>query len=168
MVGAKESFIAPIATALLMAAFVLVPARVAAQDQTASRRAATASPEATRQSLLKARPPANSLATHTEFWDETNILLFSGVTAARGLDYASTLQFRARGRQELLLNNSIVDNKPLFLSIELATAAASVGISYWLHRRGNHRLERLVSIAHMGAGVGGAIHNYELAAPVRH
>ena len=32
------------------------------------------------------------------FWDRENILLFSGVAVFRGLDYASTRNFEARGR----------------------------------------------------------------------
>ena|SRR5438270_8797247 len=168
MVRPNKSYFLPIATTLLLAAFVVLPPVVAAQEQTASTSPAPASRQTAAQLPIKTQAPVKPSVTHKEFWDETNILLVSGVTTARGLDYASTLQFRTRGRQELLLNNSVVDNKPLFLSIEVAAAAASVGVSYWLHRKGHHRLERLVSIAHIGAGVGGAIHNYELAAPVRH
>lgn len=157
-----------IAAALLLAAFLASPLNIAAQEQTASVTPAPFSRETPPQLRVNAQTPVKRPGTHKEFWDETNILLVSGVAAARGLDYASTLQFRTRGRKELLLNNSIVDNKPLFLSVEVAAAAASVGVSYWLHRSGHHRLERLISIAHIAAGIGGAIHNYELAAPVRH
>ncbi len=97
------------------------------------------------------------------FWDRTNTLLFAGVGAFRGLDYASTRNMRARGRDEILLTNAIVDNKPLFAGIEAAGTAASVGVSYLFHRYGHHKLERWVSIAHISvAGGGGAIHNYSL------
>lgn len=99
------------------------------------------------------------------FWDSTNVTLFAGVAAARALDYDSTRHFRARGANEWLLTNGIVDNKPLFIGIEAATAAASIGLSYWLHRRGNHRLERWVSVVHVGVGVGGSIRNYTLHGP---
>ena len=99
---------------------------------------------------------------HPVFWDRTNLLLFAGVGLARGLDYSSTGNLRRRGRQEILLNDDIVDNKPLFATIEVAGTAASIGVSYLFHRTGHHRLERWTSIVHIGVGTFGAIHNYGL------
>lgn len=96
------------------------------------------------------------------FWDATNLGLFAGVGGMRMLDYASTRHFRDRGVDEWLLNNRVVDNRPLFVGIELAATAASVGISYTFHRTGHHKLERWVSIAHIGIAAGGAIRNFTL------
>ncbi len=109
--------------------------------------------------------PAFSTPKPTEthrFWDRTNLELFSGVAAVRALDYASTRHFRARGANETLLSNSIVDNKPLFVGIEVAATAASVGISYLFHRTGHHKLERWVSIVHISVGGLGDARNYTL------
>jgi hypothetical protein len=103
----------------------------------------------------KTRPPH-------KFWDKENDLLFAGVGAARMMDYASTRHFRNQGDNEWLLTNSIVDNRPLFVGIELAGTAASIGVSYLCHRTGHHTMERWVSIVHIGVGVGGSIHNYSL------
>jgi hypothetical protein len=103
------------------------------------------------------RPPA----AH-RFWDRTNLGLFSGVVAVRALDYASTRHFRARGANEILLSNSIVDNKPLFVGIEAAAAATSIGVSYLFHRTGHHKIERWVSIMHIGVGGFGDARNYTL------
>jgi len=115
-----------------------------------------------------AKPPVNSKtqARPHKFWDTENIYLFTGVGAARMLDYASTRHMRDQGNDEWLLSNSIVDNRPLFVGIELAGTAASIGISYLFHRTGHHSLERWVSIVHIGVGVGGSIHNYLLKPPV--
>jgi hypothetical protein len=99
--------------------------------------------------------------TH-KFWDKENIGLFAGVCGARMLDYASTRRVRDRGRNEWLLSNWAVDNRPLFVGIELAGTAASIGVSYLFHRTHHHTLERWVSIAHIGVGTGGSIHNYAL------
>jgi hypothetical protein len=85
-----------------------------------------------------------------------------GVGASRGLDYASTLDFRARGFNEVLLNNRIVDNRPLFVSIEVAGTALSIGASHWLHTHGHHRWERALSVVHIGITTFGAIRNYHL------
>jgi hypothetical protein len=100
-------------------------------------------------------------ATH-RFWDRTNDLLFAAVGAGRALDYASTLNLRRRGDDEIFLTNSIVDNHPLFGGIEAAATAASIGVSYLFHRTGHHRLERWTSIVHFGVATGGAARNYAL------
>jgi hypothetical protein len=99
------------------------------------------------------------------FWDTENILLFAGVGAARGLDYASTLNIRRRGINEAFLTNAIVDDHPEFAAIEVAATAASIGVSYIFHATGHHRLERWVSYVHIGVAVGGAIRNYALKTP---
>ena len=99
------------------------------------------------------------------FWDRENIVLFSAVGAARFLDYASTLNLRHRGLDEVFLNNQIVDNHPLFAGIEVGGTAVSIGVSYLFHRTGHHELERWTSIIHFGLTVGGAARNYALKTP---
>jgi hypothetical protein len=105
--------------------------------------------------------PPGDCAEH-RFWDRTNVALFVGVGASRALDYASTRDFRARGLNEILLTNDIVDNKPLFIGIEIAGTALSIGASGWLHRHHHHSLERWLSVVHIGVTSFGAIRNYNL------
>ncbi len=105
--------------------------------------------------------PAQPPEPH-RFFDRTNKQLFAGVFAVRALDFASTLNMRARGRDEILLTNEVVDNKPAFVAVELAATACSIGVSYWLHRKGHHKLERWVSIVHITAGALGGVRNYLL------
>jgi hypothetical protein len=114
------------------------------------------------------KPPAKSTvqAPPHKFWDTENICLFAGVGGVRMLDYASTRYLRGQGNNEWLLSNSIVDNRPLFVGIELAGTAASIGVSYLFHRTGHQTLERWVSVAHIGVGVGGSIRNYSLKPPM--
>jgi hypothetical protein len=69
---------------------------------------------------------------------------------------------RRRGRNEILLTNEVVDNKPAFAAIEAAGALTSVGISYLFHRKGHHRLERWTSYVHLGVTTFGAVRNYSL------
>jgi hypothetical protein len=116
---------------------------------------------------VPAKPPAKSAVQSQphKFWDRENICLFAGVGGARMLDYASTRHLRDQGNNEWLLTNGIVDNRPLFVGIELAGAAASIGVSYLFHRSGHHTLERWTSIAHISVGVGGSVHNYLLKPP---
>lgn len=96
------------------------------------------------------------------FWDRKNALLFSGIAVFRGLDYASTRNFEARGRQEVLIPDDIVFNSAGFASLEAAGAATSVGISYIFHRTGHHKMERWVSIGHIGVTAFGVGWNYSL------
>lgn len=89
-------------------------------------------------------------------------MLFSGIALTRGLDYASTRNMQARGREEILLPDDVVNNSAGFASLEAAGTAASVGVSYWLHRTGHHTLERWLSIGHIGVTAFGDARNYAL------
>ena len=142
--------------ALLLGAFLLAStAKAQGIDAAGKAEKSTAQPPV----------PSRTAKEGHRFWDKENLLLFSGVAAGRALDFTSTQHFRERGVSEWLLNNSIVDNKPLFTGIEVGGVAASIGVSYLFHRTGHHKLERWVSIVHFGVGVGGAIRNYTLKGP---
>jgi hypothetical protein len=106
--------------------------------------------------ISKLPPPPHA------FWDRTNLKLFSGVILSRAADYASTRNMQARGREEVLLPDDVVNNTAGFIALESAGAAASVGLSYWMHRTGHHKLERWVSIVHMGVTGFGIARNYSL------
>ncbi len=127
-------------------------------------RGSTASAAQDKGAGLPSAPKPRAVNEH-RFWDRDNDLLFAAVGAGRALDYASTLNLRRRGINEVFLTNSIVDNHPLFASIEVAATAASLGVSYIFHRTGHHRLERWTSAIHAGIAVGGAIRNYALKTP---
>jgi hypothetical protein len=90
------------------------------------------------------------------------VALFSGIAFTRGMDYASTRNFQARGRQEILLPDDVVNNSAGFASLEAAGTMTSVGISYFLHRTGHHKLERWMSIGHIGVTAFGDVRNYSL------
>ncbi|MBI3663778.1 MAG: hypothetical protein HY234_12120 [Acidobacteria bacterium] len=106
--------------------------------------------------------PRSSPLSH-RFWDRRNSWLFASVAASRALDFHSTGNMRRRGRNEILLTNEVVDNKPAFAAIEAAGALTSVGLSYLFHRTNHHRLERWVSYLHVGVCTFGAIRNYSLS-----
>ena len=96
------------------------------------------------------------------FWDRENAWLFTGVGASRALDYASTRNMLRRGREEELLPDDVVNNTAAFVAVEAGGALTSVALSYVLHRTGHHKLERWLSIGHIGVATGGAIRNYAL------
>jgi hypothetical protein len=94
------------------------------------------------------------------FWDRSNLWLFAGVAFSRGMDYASTRNMQARGRQEILLPSEIVNNSAAFASLEAAGTLSSIAISYVFHRTGHHQLERWMSIGHISVTSFGAVRNY--------
>src|SRR5215472_15814864 len=96
--------------------------------------------------VIPAAPPA---PPEHRFWDRENILLFSGVAVFRGLDYACTRNFQARGRTEILIPDDVVNNSAGFASLEAAATVTSVGISYIFHRTGHHKMERCFSFGHI-------------------
>ena len=118
--------------------------------------AAAPAPAATSPESPKSAAPPH------RFWDRTNILLFSGVAVFRGLDYASTRNFMARGREEILLPDDVVNNSAGFASLEAAATATSVGLSYWMHRTKHHKIERWISIVHISVTAFGDVRNYSL------
>lgn len=104
----------------------------------------------------------DNLPTTHRFWDRKNVLLFSGVAVFRGLDYASTRNFQARGRTEVLIPDDVANNSAGFASLEAAATMTSVAISYILHRTGHHKMERWLSIGHIGVTAFGVGWNYSL------
>ena len=152
----------------VVAAWAQQPTEGGQVDSTSATQSSAASPSTDQKKTPEASTPttADSLpaATHG-FWDRENDWLFAGVGAGRALDYASTLNLRRRGIDEVFLTNSIVDNHPLFAGIEASATAASIGVSYLFHRTRHHRLERWTSAIHFGVAVGGAARNYALKTP---
>lgn len=142
-----------IVTALL-ATGLLAPTVAEAQQ--------TAPPNHGQVSATAPLPEAPSQTPPHAFWDRTNIVLFSGVAVFRGLDYASTRNFQARGREEVLIPDDIVNNSAAFATLEAAGTLASVGLSYWMHRAGHHKIERWISIGHIGVTGFGVVRNYSL------
>ncbi len=107
-------------------------------------------------------PPqsAPGLEVPHAFWDRTNTFLFTGVATFRALDYASTRNMMARGREEILLPDDVVKSSAGFPALEVAATGASIGLSYGMHRLGHHKIERWVSIVHISVTGFGAVRNY--------
>ncbi len=142
-------------TAVLLLLTFLMAAQSAAAEQSTQ-------PSPDESSRTAPLPDAPSQKPPHAFWDRTNILLFSGVAVFRGLDYASTRNFLARGREEVLIPDDIVNNSAAFASLEAAATLTSVGLSYLLHRTNHHKLERWLSIGHIGVTGFGVVRNYSL------
>ncbi len=156
----------------LVCAFMLASVPVIAEDDlpaapsaaktvTVSTGAASVEPSSPAVEPVKPAKTSESPSKH-RFWDKTNIGLFSGVAVMRTLDYTSTLNMQARGREEILLPDEVVNNRAAFATIEAAATVTSVGISYIFHRTNHHKLERWMSICHISVAGFGAARNYAL------
>jgi hypothetical protein len=150
-------------TSCFILIFFLVGRSAFAQAvSTASMKSTGASIQLPTNTADDVTPQFRSLPGNHAFWDRTNLLLFSGVALFRGMDYASTRNFQARGRQEVLLPQDVVNNSAGFAGVEAAGAATSVGISYLFHRTGHHKMERWLSIGHISVAAFGVGWNYSL------
>jgi hypothetical protein len=147
-------------------AFVLGLALLMTCPALAQTLSGPASADSTDASAMTVQPekPArlpDSPSAH-RFWDRENVWLFSGIATTRALDYTSTLNMQARGREEMLLPDDVVNNRAGFAALEVAGTVTSVGLSYLLHRTGHHRMERWLSIGHISVTGFGAARNYAL------
>jgi hypothetical protein len=130
-------------------------------DSTALADAPSATAPTAPAAVISQTTAQRSTTTH-RFWDGENALLFSGVAVFRVLDFASTKNFLARGRTEVLVPDDIVHNDAGFAGLEAAATATSIGISYIFHRTNHHKMERWLSIVHMSVTAFGDAHNYAL------
>jgi hypothetical protein len=149
----------------IAAVFLLSSVSISAQTVRATVSAADAPsstlPASPDSSIAVNNSPEETPPTHA-FWDKENILLFSGIGFFRALDYASTRNMQARGREEILLPDDVVNNSAGFAALEAAGTMTSVGISYIFHRTGHHKLERWISIGHISVTAFGVGRNYAL------
>ncbi len=163
-----EVAIKPLCISLRIAMVVWEICLVVNQPATAQRLSAEESPRGTTRAADASKATAAALPAppapprEHAFWDRTNIALFSGIAVTRGMDYASTRNFQARGREEILLPDDVVNNSAGFASLEAAATMTSVGISYLLHRTGHHSVERWLSIGHISVTGFGDVRNYAL------
>lgn len=97
---------------------------------------------------------------HHFFWDKWNTPLFLGVAAVQTLDFTSTRYFRDRNKDEWLLTNKLVDNRPAFIATEISAASSAIALSYLFHRSGHHGWERAVAAAYIAFGAVSAWANY--------
>jgi hypothetical protein len=149
---------------IMLGNFLLISQPATAQQFVTPDSSSTKQPATDAAKPVLATSPRAQPATPTPhaFWDRTNLALFSGIALTRGMDYASTRNFQARGRQEILLPDDVVNNSAGFASLEAAATMTSVGFAYIFHRTGHHKLERWLSIGHIGVTAFGDIRNYSL------
>lgn len=81
------------------------------------------------------------------FWDRNNCVLFGAVTALSAADFVVTRDNLQSGGRELNPITRVFGRSTAGLAVNFAgESAAVIGMSYFLHKTGHHKLERAVSM----------------------
>jgi len=104
-----------------------------------------------------ADPPAAITAlpeapTHHSFWDRENIVLFGTIAGLSAADFAATRANLQSGGKELDPVTRLFGRSTAGLAANFTGETAGVvGISYFFHKTGHHKLERLTSLINISA-----------------
>ena len=86
------------------------------------------------------------------FWDNRNRVLFATVAALSAADFAVTRANLQNGGKELNPVTRLFSGSTAGLAVNFAgETAGMIGLSYYLHRTGHHRLERIAPMLNIGA-----------------
>jgi hypothetical protein len=100
------------------------------------------------------RVPAGPLpsAPSHRFWDRENRILFAAVAASSAADFAVTRANLHNGGREINPVARAFSGSTAGLAVNFAGETAGVvGLSYFFHKTGHHKLERIVSMTNIGA-----------------
>lgn len=98
-------------------------------------------------------PPYN--AYEHRFWDNENRVLFAATLLSSGADFAVTRSNLQSGGQELNPIVRMFGRTTPGLAMNFAGETAGViGISYFLHKTGHHKLERAISSVNIAGSTG--------------
>jgi hypothetical protein len=90
--------------------------------------------------------------SHRRFWDRENSVLFAANAAFSAADFVVTRDNLRGGGQELNPVTRVFCGSTPGLAVNFAAETAGVvGISYFFHKTGHHKLERAVSMLNMSA-----------------
>lgn len=94
--------------------------------------------------------PTTTENTH-KFWDAKNSALFATVLAFDGADFAVTRSNLQHGGRELNPMVRVFGRSTAGLAANFASEGiGTVALSYFFHRTGHHKLERMVSVVNIG------------------
>ena len=91
-------------------------------------------------------------ASHHRFWDRENSFLFATSAAFSAADFVITRNNLRNGGQELNPVTRLFAGSTAGLAVNFAGESVGVvGLSYFLHKTGHHKLERAVSMLNIGS-----------------
>jgi hypothetical protein len=89
------------------------------------------------------------------FWDRDNTILFAAVGASATADFFVTRANLASGGRELNPVTRVFSGSTPGLAVNfVGETVGTIGISYFFHKTGHHKLERLTSMVDIGASAG--------------
>jgi hypothetical protein len=90
--------------------------------------------------------------SHHKFWDNQNRALFATVAALSAADFAVTRAILQNGGKELNPVTRLFSGSTAGLAANFAGETAGIiGLSYYFHKTGHHRLERITPMLNIGA-----------------
>ncbi len=102
-------------------------------------------------SSFVAAVPQPEIPSQHRFWDKPNLALFAGTAALSVADFSVTRANLQSGGTELNPVVRIFGKSSAGLAVNFAGETAGViGLSYFWHKTGHHKLERLTSALDMG------------------
>ncbi len=100
------------------------------------------------------QPPARVEGEH-KFWDKQNVALFTASAALSATDFAVTRANLQGGGRELNPVVRLFGGSTAGLATNfIGETAGGIGLSYFFHKTGHHKLERMVSLVNIGASAG--------------
>ena len=99
--------------------------------------------------------PSASIGEQHRFWDKQNTALFLAAAALNGADFAVTRANLQSGGQELNPVVRIFGRSSAGLAVNfIGETAGVISISYFFHKTGHHKLERMASMVNIGSSAG--------------
>ncbi len=96
------------------------------------------------------------------FWDRENSILFATSAAFSAADFVITKDNLSGGGRELNPVTRVFSGSTAGLAVNFAGETAGViGLSYFFHKTGHHKMERYISMLNIGSS--GAADTYDLA-----
>jgi hypothetical protein len=96
-----------------------------------------------------------TVAGEHRFWDKENRVLFAASAALSAADFAVTRANLQNGGREL---NPVVrffgTSTPALAANFAGETAGIIGLSYFFHRTGHHKLERVLTMLNIGSSAG--------------
>jgi hypothetical protein len=150
------------ALALLIAVATLSVTALAQEPPAAAFKFAVFHRDSVEASSSFSSPSATSRTEQHKFWDRGNSLLFAAVAATSAADFVVTKSNLDKGGNELNPATRLFGRSTVALAANFAGETAGVvGLSYFFHKTGHHKLERAVSLVDIGASTTAV--SYDLA-----
>jgi len=99
--------------------------------------------------------PTTSMAGEHRFWDKKNVALFAASAALSAADFTVTRANLQSGGRELNPVVRVFGRSTAGLAANfIGETTGGIGLSYFFHKTGHHKLERIVSLVNITTSTG--------------